>query len=95
MIDVSDNSAREKPPQVFNRLLFLVKVINVLCFISLLEVYVRERSEYVVDISFIVGCIANAIVYKLQPQDRFFSTIIGLYYICLFVALICYKFWLR
>ena len=78
----ADSMSQEKTQT--RRLWFrLVKIINVLCFLSLLEPFFRERPEYVLDISLIVGCITNVIVYKRQPNNRFLSRLIWLYYLFL------------
>ena len=70
----------------------LVKVINVLFFISLIEPFFRTRPNSVVLVALVLGGVANAVVYKFQPNKRAFSTIIwGFYAFWLFVILHYYS----
>ena len=92
---VGEKSTCQPLPQNRHLWFKLVKIINVLCFVSLLEPIIRARPEYILDISLVVGCLTNIIVYKYQPTDRFFSKLIGVCYLFVIAFTACYEFWLR
>ena len=73
----------------------LVKIINVLCLVSLLEPIIRTRPEYILDICLAVGCVTNIIVYKYQPNYRLFLKLIGVFYLFVIAFTACYELWLR
>jgi hypothetical protein len=90
-----EDSMGQRLPQ--NRQLWfkLVKIINVLCLVSLLEPIIRPRPEYILDICLAVGCVTNFIVFKYQPNDRLFSKLIGVFYLFVIAFTACYELWLR
>jgi len=72
---------QKHPIQNSRRVHILIEIINLLCFVSLLQIWFREIPNYVVEISFVIGCIATVIMLRYDKNMQSIAKLLAAFYI--------------
>jgi hypothetical protein len=76
--------------QPSHRVLVLIEIANLLCFVSLFQMWFRGSPSFVVLMSLTIGCLTNVIMFRFDKNMRFISKVLAAFYIINIVGIVSY-----